>query len=186
MKRSGSSPASSGRTGLLDHVHHVAGSKELALLDVDGLARLRAGNDEVGLAAEEGGRLEHVDCGGDSRHFSLGMHVRQNRNARDFADLLQNLEALFHAEAAVALPGSTIRLVVACLEDIGNAEAAGDFLHPAGDVDRHLFALDDAGTGNQKERAAVADLKTTELQDESPEKGAGIDARRKSKAALHP
>jgi hypothetical protein len=39
------------------------GREELALLDVDGLAALRDGADEVGLAAEEGGRLQRVDDG---------------------------------------------------------------------------------------------------------------------------
>ena len=46
---------------LLDGVAHVPGGDELALLDVDGAAGFAGGDEQVGLAAEEGGDLEDVD-----------------------------------------------------------------------------------------------------------------------------
>ena len=55
-----------GRRDLFDGVVHVPGGDELAFLDVDGAAGLCGGDEQVGLAAEEGGDLEDVDgFGGD-------------------------------------------------------------------------------------------------------------------------
>ena len=44
-----------------DDVLHVPGRQELALLDVDDLAGLRGGDQQVGLAAQEGRDLQDVD-----------------------------------------------------------------------------------------------------------------------------
>ena len=60
-----SDPVVAGGARLLDHAAHVVGGHELPLLDVDRPAGLGRGHHEVGLAAEEGGDLEHVaDLGG--------------------------------------------------------------------------------------------------------------------------
>ena len=53
-----------GRTGvasLFIGVAHVFAREELRLLDVDRAPRLRCGDQKVGLAAEEGRNLNHVD-----------------------------------------------------------------------------------------------------------------------------
>ena len=49
--------------GLGDHLLHVLGRQELALLDVDRPARRGDRLDEIGLPAQERGRLQHVDRG---------------------------------------------------------------------------------------------------------------------------
>ena len=55
-----------GGADFLDGVIHVPGGDELAFLDVDGAAGFAGGDEQVGLAAEEGGDLEDVDgFGGD-------------------------------------------------------------------------------------------------------------------------
>ena len=51
---------------LRDDLQHVLRREELALLDVDRLAGARDRLDEIGLPAQERGRLQHVD---DRRHF---------------------------------------------------------------------------------------------------------------------
>jgi hypothetical protein len=55
-----------GGARLFDGILHVPRGDELALLDVDGAAGLACGDEQVGLAAEEGRNLQHVDgFGGD-------------------------------------------------------------------------------------------------------------------------
>ena len=59
-----------GGADLFDGVAHVPGGDELAFLDVDGAAGFAGGDEQIGLAAEEGGNLEDVDgFGGD---FAVG------------------------------------------------------------------------------------------------------------------
>ena len=60
-------PAVAGVGDFFDGVLHVEGSYELALLHVDGAPGLGGGDQEIGLAAEKCGDLEHVDRFGDWR-----------------------------------------------------------------------------------------------------------------------
>jgi len=54
-----------GGADFFDDMDHVLGSEELAFFDIDGAAGATGGNEEVCLAAEEGGDLEDVgDFGG--------------------------------------------------------------------------------------------------------------------------
>ena len=66
--------------GLVDHVFHVARGQELALLDVDWLARLRHSVNEVGLAAQKSRRLQHVDHGRHRSNIGFRMHVGEHRH----------------------------------------------------------------------------------------------------------
>ena len=158
----------SSRAGLGNHVGHIAGSEELPLLDIDGFARLRTGPDEVRLAAKESRRLKHIHDRRDRRHFRFGMHVREDRHAYFSSHLGEDLEPLFHAQTAETLSGGAVGLVVAGLEDVRDTEFGGDLLHLMGNVERHRFGFDHAETGNEKERTAVADFISAELQSASP------------------
>lgn len=51
-------------------------------------------------------------------------------------------------------------MFVACLENIGDPELIGDLLHLAGDIERQLFALNDAGTGEKNKGSVQTDFKT--------------------------
>ena len=82
-----------------DDVLHVLGRQELALLDVDRLARRGDGVDEVGLPAEERRRLQHVDDRGDLGDLLLGVHVGQHRHADLPLHLGEDAQALLHARA---------------------------------------------------------------------------------------
>jgi hypothetical protein len=75
----------------------------------------------------------------------------------------QDLEAAFHARAAVTGARGAVGLVEAALEDEGDAQRAGDFLELSGHVHLELLGLDDAGAGDQKERALEADVESTKL-----------------------
>ena len=68
--------------------------------------------DEVGLAAEERRRLQHVDHRGGIRHLVLGMHVGQHRHADLTLHFRQDAQALLHAQTPKRLRGTAVGLVV--------------------------------------------------------------------------
>jgi hypothetical protein len=111
---------------LQHHLLHVARRHELALLDVHRLARGGAGLDEVGLPAEEGRRLQHIDHGGNGRHFMLGVNVGQHRHADLLLDVGEDVQPLLHAQAAERLAGTAIGLVVGRFVDEVEAQRAAD------------------------------------------------------------
>ncbi len=61
---------------------------------------MAGGEQQIGLAAEEGGDLQNVDHFGDRRALMGIMHVGQHRDAEFGADVGQNGEATVHADAA--------------------------------------------------------------------------------------
>ena len=58
-----------GGADLVHHRLHIPGGQELALLDIDHLAGLGRGHQQVGLAAEKGGNLQDVQDLGGGRHL---------------------------------------------------------------------------------------------------------------------
>lgn len=71
----------------------------MALLDVDDLACFGRGDEEVGLAAEEGRDLEDVNGLGSERSFVGRVDVSCDGNAVTGADVGENAEGLFVADA---------------------------------------------------------------------------------------
>jgi len=63
------------RQDLVDDVLHVARRHELSLLDVHRLARRRRRQDQIGLPAEKGGNLDHVEDLGGRIDLAHLMHV---------------------------------------------------------------------------------------------------------------
>src|SRR6266850_1566401 len=147
----------------VDHVLHLFGREELALLDVHRPAGRSRGADEIRLAAEEGRGLQHVHHRGDRFHLLLGMHVGQHGNADFLFHVRKNLQALVHAQTAKGLARAAVRLVVRRLEDERNAERPADLLEAPGSVDLQLARLDDAGTRDEKKRFIQTDFETTEF-----------------------
>ena len=135
---------------------HIPGRDELALLDVDGAAGFAGGDQQVGLAAEEGGDLQDIDGSaatsqwpGSCTSVSTGRPVRW-RSAEDARALLQ-------AGAAETVDAGAVGLVVAGLEDVRDAEVGGDALDGVGQGARMGLGLNDAGAGDQ-EKLARADM----------------------------
>ena len=93
------------------------GARNWPFLIFTGLPRGGAGLDEIGLPAEEGRRLQHIDHRGHRSDLVLGMHVGQHRHADLLPDLGQDAQALVHAQAAEGLAGTAVGLVVGRLED---------------------------------------------------------------------
>ena len=137
-------------------VGHVFGRQELPFLYVDDPAGLGAGDQQVGLPAQECGDLQHVQ--GLCRPFGLGrlVDVGDQRQPERRLDLGQDLEPFVHARSAKGRVGGPVRLVVARLEDQRHAELGADLLQDARDRQGPLAALDDAGPRQQEERMPLA------------------------------
>ena len=92
--------------------------------------------DEVGLPAQEGRRLQHVDDGrdggGHGRDLGFAVYVGQHGHLEFAPHLGQDLQAALHARAAKGGARGAVGLVVARLEDEGDAQARGDFLQVPG------------------------------------------------------
>src|SRR4029077_2314613 len=88
---------------LVDRMLHVPGRDELALFDVDHALAERRGDDQVGLAAEEGGNLEDVGDLGHGGDVGGFVYVGENGNADFVFDFLQDAKAFFQAGATEAL-----------------------------------------------------------------------------------
>ena len=142
-----------GRAYLFEAVGHVPWGDELAFLNVDGAAGAAGGDEQVGLAAKEGGNLEDVDGFGSDLAVGGLMDVSEDGNARIFGDAAEDARAFFEAGAAKTLYAGAIGLVVTGFEDVGNAEISGDALNSFSDGARVSLRLDDAGTGDQEEPA---------------------------------
>src|ERR1700722_18883081 len=101
---------------------HVPRGDKLALLDIDSAPGFAGGDQQVSLAAEEGGNLQHVDglCG----DFAMRrlVDIRKNREAGVLSEPAEDGDALFESRAAKAGHAGAVRLVVAGFEDVGNAE----------------------------------------------------------------
>src|SRR5262249_62085458 len=68
----------------------------------------------------------------------------------------QNLQPALESPTAIGGEGSSIGLVIRCLEDKRKLQGTGHGGEAFGHAQRVTFALDHAGAGNQKERMALA------------------------------
>ena len=147
---------------LVDGVVHVVGGDELALFDVDGSAGFGCGDEEVGLAAEEGGDLEYVDGFGYRGTVLGGVDVGEDGEAGGFGYGAEDAAAFREAGAAEAADGGAVGFVVAGFEDVGDAEVGGDALDGISHGAGVGLGLDDAGAGDEEEFASaygnVADI----------------------------
>ena len=136
---------------------HVPGGEELALLDVDCGAGLAGGDQEVGLAAEEGGDLQDIDClGGWAAVFAF-VNVGQDGDAVFLANVSEDLQASDHADAAWGGAAGAVGLVVARLEDQGDVQAGRDLDEGGGALVGMLSTLDLARARDENKRQVIAD-----------------------------
>ena len=155
--------AVAGRGDLGRDVGHVPRSEELALLDVDRGTGLACGQEEVGLARQEGGDLEHVDRLGGRGAVGGGVDVGQHRAADAGADLREDAQALVHAEPARRRDRRAVGLVVGALEDQAGAIGRAGAGEGLGDHQRVVEALELAGAGDQCQRVAIGDGEGADL-----------------------
>lgn len=111
---------------LLDGMAHVGGSDKLAFLDVDGPSMLLCcfgcGDEKVGLPAEEGGYLEDVHSLGDTSAVLGGVDIGEDWEIICFGYSPEDASAFHDTRSAEAMDRGSVGLVIAGLEDIGDAE----------------------------------------------------------------
>ena len=108
---------------LADDVRHVPGRQELALLDVDDLAGRGGRQQQIGLPAQEGRDLQHVDR---LRHLGAlrGLvHVGQHGQAERGANLGEDRQRLRQPDAARGRARGAVGLVERGLVDEADLEA---------------------------------------------------------------
>ena len=96
---------------------HVPGREKLALLDVDRAPGARRGDQQIGLAAEEGGDLQHVDRLRRDRALRALVHVGEHRQAERLADFGEDRQRRLQPDAARAGARGAVGLVERGLED---------------------------------------------------------------------
>ena len=161
-----------GGLGLFDDGLHIPRRQELAFLDVDRFAGGADFLDEIGLAHEECGRLQHVDHARHFVHRRVFVDIGEHRHADLALHFRQHAQPFLHTRAAEAGARRAIGLVEARLEDEGNAQRRGDLFQLAGDIELQLFGLDDAGPGDQEKWLVEANIKATEFHRTIPVGGA--------------
>ena len=150
-----------GVANLGDGVLHVGRRDELALLDVDGAAAFGGGDEEIGLAAEEGWNL-HDEFGvadgiREAGAVFRGVDVGEDWQASIFGDGAEDACAFDQAGAAEAADAGAVGFVVAGFEDVGDVEVRGDALDCLGEGAGVAFAFEDAGSADEED-LAVADF----------------------------
>ena len=121
-------------------------------------APVRAGGEQqVGLAAEEGRDLQDVHRFGDRGAVVGQVHVGQDRAADPVAHRSEDAQALVAAEAASRRDRGAVRLVVRALEDQAGAGGGTGGGQALGDHQGVVAALELAGAGDQRERGGVRD-----------------------------
>jgi hypothetical protein len=81
--------------------------------------------------------------------------IGEDREAVGLADGAEDAAAFSEAGAAEAVDGGAVGLVVAGLEDVGDAEVGGDTLDGVGELASVWFGLEDARAGDEEEVAVA-------------------------------
>ena len=140
---------------LAGHLLHGLGREELALLDVDAASCLGGGPEELRLAAEEGGYLQHVGIVGGEAGLLVGVYVGNHGHAVALPHLAQQAQGLEVADAREGGDGRAVGLAVAGLEEERYAQAFGDGLKLLAHHEGVLVVLNNTRTGNQEEIAGL-------------------------------
>ena len=122
------------------------------------------GHEQIGLAAQEGRDLQHIDRLGDGRALLGQMHVGQHRAAIALAHLGEDRQARLEPQPARALDRGAVRLVERGLVDEADAEPS-----PVSSTSAWLIscawlpALERARAGDQRQRPVVAEREIADM-----------------------
>ena len=86
------------------------------------------------------------------------MNVGQDGNLKFLLDSSKHAQAFRQARPAIGIERRSVRLVVRGLEDEGDVQLGRDCRQALGHLHCVLFTLNDAGSGNDRQRLALADL----------------------------
>ena len=119
--------------------------------------------DEIGLTAQEGRRLQHIDHRRYRNDLVDIVNIGQHRHADLALHFRENAQAFVQPEAAHRGAGTAVGLVVGGLEDVVDTQSGTDFLHVAGDIQAQLLGLSRTRAGNQEKRLVKTSLETAEF-----------------------
>ena len=130
----------------------------MALLDVNDLASLDGGMDQIGLTTEESRNLENIDSASGDRRLLFGMDVSEDGRAAFLANARKDGEALFDAGAAEGRTGGAVGFVEAGFENVSDSQFAAELLEIRGNFEAELFTLDHARAGDEAESAWIREI----------------------------
>jgi hypothetical protein len=135
--------------GFVDHVFHVVRGQELALFDVHRLARLGHGVNEIGLAAQKGRGLQHIDHAATAAMSASCAH-RSGWARRVLFDFGQNFQPLSMPGPRKVVPLERLALSKLLLKMKRDAQRGGHLFELTGGVHLQLLGLNDAGPAIKK------------------------------------
>src|SRR5215468_11885633 len=141
---------------LADRVLDVPRRQKLPLLHVDGATSCRRSQQQVSLAAEKGGDLQHIDHLCHDPSLVTFVNIREHWDTHFVLDALQNFYPHIQFLATKGGNGSTVRLVKGRLKDKGHVKALADRRNPFSHLQGKIFGLNNTGTTNQRERITLA------------------------------
>ncbi len=123
----------------------------------------RGGDQQIGLAAEKRGNLQHVGDFGYTLNIDGFMNIGKHRNVNCVSYLAQDTQSFADPETAKALDRGSIRFIVRGFEDVRHFQRACHAIDALRHLERVLFALNDARTGDQEQLTAT-DLNVADLE----------------------
>ena len=151
-----------GGSDFFGNVAHVPGRKELSLLYVDDATGFGGGDEEIGLAREEGGDLQDVRNFGGGSGLGGVVDVGEDREMQIGFDFSEDAQAFGQSRAAKGFYRGTIGFVVRGFEDVRDAAIGGNLGDTFSHGPRMRFGFDDARAGNEKKRIASAEAEGAE------------------------
>ena len=141
-----------------DHILHVLGRQELALLHIDHLAGMGGGDQKVGLAAEESGNLQHIHGLGHGGALIALMHIGQNRQTEMLANLREDRQSPFQPQPPLGVGAGAIGLVETGFINQADAGLGAGLFQGARHVEGMGAAFQLARSGDDGELQVIAEL----------------------------
>jgi hypothetical protein len=135
----------------VDGPFHPFGMHPLAFLDVHRLARLSRGDEEISLAAKEGGDLKDVDDVGRRRALIGQMHVGEERETGCLLHFREGRQTLVDPRPASGVRIRSVGFVEARLEDDAPGKEMRELREMIGHTPIQVIRLENTGTGDEKQ-----------------------------------
>ena len=114
-----------------------------------------SGHQQVGLATEESGNLQHIDILGCHASLLGRVDIGYHGNLVGLTHPTQYLQGLLVANAGKGVEARAVGLAVRTLEHIGYLQRVGYLYNLLGNIHSHSLTLDYTRAGQQKEITAI-------------------------------